>query len=262
MRFSYLVTFALGLLLTLVNSCDEGAPEENFGPETTAEAIYKSQVESLLKLDPFAVKKGQSVHHLETQEIVTSAGPIKNIVKESTFEVLDYEELDISDVITALEKYIDYREEDQYTYEIKHVYYLGKKATEVSSKANIQAFEAKLAPKSLVPLDGEIDEEQILDVTFHNLKKTQVVMVPPEKVLKDGRCRDLSPCEIKADLLTYDVVFHLDDGSSQSHQLEWYFSHQVPFFAGVLKQCATTLVPSNDLRVLVKQCREVIDFQF
>ena len=150
--------------------------------------------------------------------------------------------------------------QESFTYAFKNVLALPQKNQEAIKSYRFKKKLAKTLGLSPLANNRKVTEAEIEGVSFHNLAKREVILVPPELVLESEDCRGLSPCEIKADLITYDIVFHLSDGSRQKHQLEWYISPTVPFFAGILKQCATTLVPIEDLRVLVKQCLEVVDF--
>ena len=95
---------------------------------------------------------------------------------------------------------------------------------------------------------------------FRNLKKSEVVLVPPQKVKEAKNCKNIKGCRLIADRITYDIVFLMENDQTQTHNIEWLISSEVPFFAAILKQCASTLVPVDNLRVLVKQCNEVVDF--
>ena len=104
--------------------------------------------------------------------------------------------------------------------------------------------------------------QEIEKVTFHDLVVKTENSRPPETVAKLEDCGGIENCEIEITKISYEVVFHFSDEKIQKHQVEWHLSPDVPFFASVLEQCATTLVPIDNLRVLVKQCEKVRDFQF
>lgn len=257
---SLLWVILLSLNSVFILSCEKEKKSSGLGPQVEAIEIETAQNTSLSKLDPYAVKQGQRVHKIETQEIVTSQGPMKSLTKESATEIIQLENLEDVRLLTTVKKEVDLK--DNFTYEFKNVLALPQK---VEQALKSYSFKKQIAKAfEISPYSGyrKVTEPEIEGVSFHNLAKREVVLVPPQLVQESKDCRGLSPCEIKADLITYDIVFHLTDGSKQKHQLEWHISPNVPFFAGVLKQCATTVVPLDDLRVLVKQCIEVVDFNF
>jgi len=81
-------------------------------------------------------------------------------------------------------------------------------------------------------------------------------------VKSEPDCKGIEGCRMTADMITYDVVFQMSDSSIQKHTVEWYVSPDAPYFAGIMKQCATTLLSVESARVLLKQCEEVVDFDF
>ncbi|MCJ8278004.1 MAG: hypothetical protein MJK18_14275 [Bdellovibrionales bacterium] len=242
--------FILGLLISLLFlnlSCDQKKEDPGLGPQVNVIDIEIAQDQSLSKLDPYTV----------TQEVLTSQGPVKSISNESTIEVVDVENNPDARLITTLQKVLDLTAKDKFVYEVKNVFALSPIFEAPASRLKEQLNES-FSVASLSK--AQVYEAQIQGVSFHNLKTQQVVLVPPSIVKDSSDCRGLDPCEIPSDLISYDVVFHLEDGTQQKHSIEWFISTKVPFFAGILKQCATTLVPVEDLRVLVKQCDEVVDF--
>lgn len=258
MKKTFSTLLLMSALLTLTSSCEKEKKESGLGPQAQASDINAAQNKSIGKLNPYTVQKGQLIHKIETQEIITPQGPIKSVAKETTTEVTDVEDFTDAKLLTTLKKVLDYTDKDKFVYEVKNVFALAPEqkslSTEIAQKT-AQTFEVH--PYAT---HRKVTESEIEGVSFHNLRESEVVMVPPELVKESEDCRGLSPCEIKSDLITYDIVFHLSDGSTQKHQLEWFISANVPFFAGILKQCATTLVPIENARVLVKQCTEVVDF--
>ena len=254
-----LLSLCLALLL---GSCEQKAPQNELGPATTADAIGAAQRQSLLKLNPDQVKEGQSTHIAETQEVITSDGPIHGLLKEWTLEVAQREDFKSFFEITTLKKEIDYSTEDKPVFEFKNVFIIEKDNLKNHQAHKVRTLAEKLSQAQYSELTTKKSAPEITEVSFHNLATQRVVMNPPENVSNSPDCRGLNPCKINADRIAYDIVFHFSDGSTRKHQIEWFISSEVPFFSAVLKQCATTLVPVEDVRVLVKQCQEVVDFSF
>jgi hypothetical protein len=233
---------------------------------TEATLVSKGAIEALQRyyissLDPYSVKEGQMVHVIETQEVITSQSPIKNLSKEWLIEVSQLENSPEQRLLTVLKKVTDKTYDELFVYEFKNVYSL----PQVTS----QDFIDELGVKSDIPSpiydkvkQYATDENTKIDgIAYQNLKTREVSLIPPKKVAEHETCQDIPNCHIKANLITYDIIFLFSNGKQQSLNVEWYISTEVPFFAGLLKQCTTTLVPVDKARVLVKQCSEVVDFK-
>ena len=151
---------------------------------------------------------------------------------------------------------------ENFNYEFQNVYSLELSTTlELMDQLNGNYY----SPQSLIRQFEENDKSadvEVEGVAFQNLSTTEAVLVPPELVKSANNCKGLKDCRIRADIITYDIVFLLSDNSTQRHKVEWHISADVPFFAGIMKQCAATVLPVDNQRVLVKQCREVVDFDY
>lgn len=249
------------LLVTVFNlSCGREATENSRGPQTTPQAIQAVQVKALNKLDPYSIYLGQKVHKIETQEVISSQAPIRGLSKEWITEVVEVENEPGVRLLTTVKQVTDHIKDKNFTYEFKDVYQLPIiENTQLLDQLHRKFY---LLKNQIVKQtnDDTNSASEIEGVAYHNLQSREVRLVPPQKIQDAENCKGLSDCRINADLISYDVVFLFANGESQSHTVEWYISTDVPFFAGLLKQCATTLIPVESLRVLVRQCSEVIDY--
>ncbi len=261
-------TYTYGLLFLLVLGCiKEPRPSSPLGPPTTVEEIEFVQSKSISKLDPYSVEPQQRVHGIETIEVISSQNPIKNLSQEWVVEVTEVENFENRRLLTTLKSVSDKTLTDQFVYEVKNVYAIPQlQGFQILQPLKINSEELLSFLKEQNQKNSELNsfnqaEDSIEGIAFHNLKSQEVTLKAPPRVQKSKDCQGLSQCQMSADKITYDVVFLFNSGKTQTHNVEWFISHQVPFFAGILKQCATTIIPVDSARVLVKQCSEVVDFK-
>lgn len=247
----------------LILGCEQKSQEDELGPPVAMEDILKAQQQSLSRLDPYTVKVGERVHKIETQEVFSTQGSMKHLSKEWVTEVSEVNFFDFFREIVILEQISDRDWDSDFIYEVRDVYTLPEpqRVAPLTAKQH-QVYQVNKVIEQLRAQELETRQLFVEDMSFHNLKSLKVVLRPPELVKNHGQCKGLNPCELPADLITYIVAFQMSDGSQQRHTVEMYVSDKAPFFAGIMKQCATTLVPIEDARVLVKQCDEVVDFDF
>lgn len=254
--------FGSFLIPFLILACEGKVPSNQLGPATSSRAIERAQIDSLSKLNALETNSGQLVHIAETQEITTSDGPIYGLLKEWTTKVTQRIDFKPYIELTTIKKVLNHNIEGKPIFEFKSVLTIDKNDLKSHQAFKPETLAKKLSQKKYQGLQTKNSEPKITDVSFHNLSVQNVVLTPPELVVNSPDCRGLSSCQINADRIAYDIVFHFSDDSTRSHQIEWLISSEVPFFSSILKQCATTLVPVDDVRVLVKQCQEVVDFSF
>ncbi len=254
-------TLTLGAVLFLF-ACEREVPQTNLGPQVSAQDIFNAQNKSLSRLDPYTIKKGQRVHKTETQEILSGQGPLKQMTKEWVTTVVEMNNEETFREIVTLQEVSDIEWEADFIYEFKNVYYLQQidalRALDTLNQNSYQLNKMieKLRPKELT------NNVEVTGVAFHNLQTRKVPLSPPQLVKNGPDCKGIKGCRMDADLITYDVVFQMSDSSIQKHTVEWYVSPDAPYFAGIMKQCATTLLSVESARVLLKQCEEVVDFDF
>lgn len=244
---------ALALLVVAICSCQKKRtlPADN---ATTPEKILAAQDEALAKLDPYKIQSGQKVYKIESQEIFSSQEPIKALSKEWITEVTEIENSQFLRLITTNQQVVDHLKDKDFVYEFKNVLTLDQPEI-ISSQQEMGLYE--LFPNSL---RQSSESSEINSVSFQNLQVSEVTLVPPEAVAKASNCKNIQNCRIRADRISYDVLYRADDGNIVRFKNEWLISNQVPFFASILRQCVTNLVPYESQRLLVKQCREVVDF--
>lgn len=251
------------LLALFLLGCEDSPQQDELGPAVEMGDILDAQQKSLSKLDPYSVKEGERTHKIETQEVFSTQGSMKHLSKEWVTQVTEINHFDTYRELVILEKVSDREWDDDFIYEFKDVYFLPENldVRQLSAKQH-NLYQLNKTIERLRAQESESHPVEITEMTFHNLNTNQVVLSPPELVKNHEQCKGLKPCQLTADMITYDVVFKMSDDSQQKHTVEMYVSDQAPFFSGIMKQCATTLVPIDQARVLVKQCDEVVDFDF
>ena len=218
------------------------------------------QGQAISKLDPYSMSSGQTVHQIETQEVISVGGSQKFLSQEWTTEITDVSDLEQVLEITTRKRVINHQKDKNFVYEFKDVYSLQLNSVlSVLDQLNQESYSNESIIKQLTE-NSESEPAEIEGVAYQNLVSQQVQLSPPELVKKAPNCKGLKDCQIVADQITYDVLFLMSDQTTQRHKVEWLISPDVPFFAGILKQCSTAVVPVENARVLVKQCREVVDF--
>lgn len=237
-------------------------PTKTAANYTSVSAIERAQNKSLSKLNPYSIEKGQWIHFIETQEVISSQGSNSFLSKEWTTEVGQAEDLPEGPMITLFRKVTDYLLDEDFVYEFKEV--LQFLPPEPVNQQSLNPL--KDGYHTLSQTVGRLKEQnerqnEITGISYQNLQVKRVVISPPEKVKNLPDCASISDCKLEGEQITYDVVFLFEDESTQRHTVEWLISAEVPFFAGLLKQCTTSFVPVDNLRVLVKQCRDVVDFK-
>jgi len=254
----YISLLLVAGLMTL--SCQRKVGKSSFGALTSQKAIAEAQNRAISKLNPYLVEKDQRIHTVETQEIMSSQGPAKFISKEWVTTVSDVQNFTDARFLTTNKIVTDRAWDENFIYEFKNVYSLEQvEKLQLLDQLNQNNYSLKSVVQGLMD-KSDLEEVDVKGISFHNLAERPVTLVPPQLVKEAENCKGLVDCQIKADLITYDVVFLLSDGSTQVHNVEWYISANVPFFAAILKQCATTVIPVENVRVLVQQCTEVVDF--
>lgn len=249
-----------GLLLSTL-ACEKKAQEHSRGPQSSKSAIEALQRAYTSKFDPYTIDVGQKVHRIETQEVITSQAPIKNLSKEIFIEVTELENFSDERLITTLRKVNDKITDANFTYEFKNVYSLPQLSSfQLMNQLSDVTHSIHTLTESLMEQSTKKQEIKIKGIAYHNLKTHITTLKPPQLVQESPDCAGLKDCKINADKLTFDIVFLLSNGKTQVSNVEWFFSSEVPYFAGILKQCATTLIPVDNARALVKQCNEVVNF--
>lgn len=251
--------FALILCFAMTVGCDKKLPNRDIGPQVSADEINIMVEKRLNQMNPYTIQLNQSTHKLESQEVITSGGVIRSYTKEWTTDVTELEEKK-GDVLVTTLKMVHEKENGEFIYEVKNVYAFPQLQTRSlleQLEKNDEGMENLVSELQQKAAEKEVT---IVGVAYHNLKEKNVSVIPPPLVKNTKDCKGIPNCRINAYHITHDIVFLLSNGKTQTHNVEWVISAEVPFFAGVLKQCTSSLVPVNQVRVLVKQCREVVNF--
>lgn len=240
---SLIILAALSLTLW---GCNKKEETKNWGPEIPIEEVRKTQTEALSILDPQKIKQGEFAYFIKTQELFSSQTPSSLLIEEEAITVT--ERLDFSDYfsITTIRESIDHLENNSPHNKFKDVYQI-----------------AKDAPKQkLSQLNDDISPIEEPKISFHNLRVEKVRLPRPSKVIEREPCPAGKNCDIDATRILYDVVITETGKDPQSNQAELIISAQVPFFAGVLRSCITTVAAIDEVRPFVRQCKALYDYQW
>lgn len=252
-------TLFLILIISLL-SCDKKPINNNSGTPTSKSEIAAAQQQSLDKLDPYQIKQGQKVHFVDSQEIINGSNPIRTYNKEWVTEVTQLENSTAERVITTYKTVVDKHWDKDFSYTFKSVYHFPQMTNfELLDQLEDNRYQLNTLVQKLIE-QKEVTEKSIQGIAYLNLKQKKVTVVPPQLVKNTKNCKGIKDCRLEADSITFDIVFLLNTGETQTHNIEWLISSDVPYFASILKQCAATVVAVDNLRVLVKQCTEVVDF--
>jgi|GEM_PF-2229038 len=222
--------------------------------------IQQAQRDALAELEPNQIQSGEVAYFVETQEVVTTEGPLINLVSEWTTEVTNTKAEGGFLFLTTIKTMVDHNETEKPIFKFEDEF-----AFEAITQETHKAVEQNPLSLKLMEKDEATQKSlgsRILKVTYHDLQIKKSFEPPPVAVTKSKDCSRIENCEIEMTTIDYEVVFHFADSTIQKHQIQWKISPDVPFFATILSQCATTLVPLDNLRVLVKQCQKVRDFKF
>ncbi len=253
---SLILMICAGALL----SCEREPVPTTYGPPTTESAIKSARDRMIAKLNPYTIQQGQRVHSIESQQVISSQSPVKLLSKEWVTEVVDVSELETERSLTTHKTVTDKLWDKDFIYKFKTAYSLQKvESLDLLDQLDEKRLHLSSTVANLAEANG-IEKATVKGFGYSNLSERRVTLVPPQLVKEAENCKGLPGCRIEADQLTYDIVFLLDDGTTQTFNIEWLVSNQVPFFAGLLKDCNTTVAKIESLRVLVKRCTEVVDF--
>jgi hypothetical protein len=249
----------VGLLSFGLLSCerDREAPI-NLG--VSEKTIIAAQEKYLNELNPYTIEQGQRVHSIETQELITAQGPQKIVTKEWTTEVIEVDNDPETRFIKTHKQVIDRTWDEDFIYEFKSLYFL----RQIDSLQLLDQLDLnRLSMSSLISRSlkaNQVASEEVDGISFQNLNEQEVMLVPPELVKNSENCKGIPDCRIPANVMTYDIVLRMKDGTRRTQKIEWIISGEVPYFASLLKDCASTVLTIEGIRVLIKQCSEVVDF--
>ena len=168
----------LGVGVFCVLSCDRPKDTSNeFGDITSPEQIQKAQSDAIATLSPNSVEVGQRVHGIETQEVLTTQGPLQNLVSEWQTEVTEKEDFDDYVLFTLHRRVIDHGETDKPIYDFKHI--VGFAKTETRTPQDVKDLSLSYKLFSSDTPAAKSDKIEILDVTFHNLQNKMITVAPP-----------------------------------------------------------------------------------
>jgi hypothetical protein len=120
---------------------------------------------------------------------------------------------------------------------------------------------AKNAPDEV--LRATVHSLDTSTATYHNLVISTSMVAPPASVQTRTNCVGLTNCLIQVTTVDFDQVTNDGTSDDRSH-FTFQLSPTVPYFARQLNECVTAMIDAGDgiNKVLVTQCKPVIDFTF
>ncbi len=270
-----------GLLLTssfLFLGCqgDEGQPVD-YGPETPQASIDDALNKPLATVDPTQIQLGQYVDILQTQVL---AGQVYNTTGEIGRTVVDRQETDTDITFKILEKVATYSDQKVISRELIRSAQKNVPGTKTTSAHpnEVDTFHAsslwipdifsqdRKNPfiNSMINLlinNVSASATDPVKVTYHNLKVSQGLADPPAAVQKQANCGGVANCKIELHKVSFDMVVWKSDPPDKIHR-EFALSPQVPFFANLMSECDSLLVPVGDVKTLVTLCSDVDNFRY
>lgn len=98
--------------------------------------------------------------------------------------------------------------------------------------------------------------------TFHNLNVSVASVAPPLAVQQQPGCGGVPNCKISVSKISFDMLVWNDPATPDKIHREFSISGEVPFFANVMSECDSLLVPVGTLKSLVTLCSDVTNFRF
>ncbi len=99
-------------------------------------------------------------------------------------------------------------------------------------------------------------------MTFHNLITANSVEAPPLAVQQQANCGGIPNCKIKVSKVAFDMLVWNNPTTPDKIHREFAISGDVPFFANVMSQCDSLLVPVGKIKTFVTLCSDVTNFRF
>lgn len=104
------------------------------------------------------------------------------------------------------------------------------------------------------------------DVTCHNLKTSEGVMLPPATVASRENCGGIPGCQIRFKKVAFDLVVNFTEENTNTVRsekviYEMTFSPDVPYLSRLMEFCYQGMVPTATQKVLVKICNKVQNFE-
>lgn len=98
--------------------------------------------------------------------------------------------------------------------------------------------------------------------TFHNLVVTTALVPPPDSVKTQTNCGGVPHCLINVTNITFDMLGWTNATTPNKIHRVFTVSGDVPFFANVMSECDSLLVPNGTVKTLVTLCSDVTNFRF
>ncbi|MBY0317026.1 MAG: hypothetical protein K2Q26_16020 [Bdellovibrionales bacterium] len=238
-----------GILMGILLACDKKDQSQNWGPEVAVEEILKAQTEALALLDVQKIQKGEFAYFIKSQELFSSQLPSSLLIEEEAITVVEREDFEDYFSITTVREVVDHLAEGKPTYKYKDVYGILKNPEPPPDEVE--------EPQ---PVEDGDEPTSSVKVTFHNLRVTKIMVPRPLKVEEREPCPVANACDLEATQILYDIVVQEAGKETQKNQAELVLSDKVPFFAGVLRSCVTTVAAIDDARPFVRQCKSIYDY--
>ena len=259
----------------VVFSCqgDEGKPVD-YGPAVPQAAVDNALNTPLGASDPLKIQMGQFVDVVQTQIL---EGQAYQTTGEIGTTVVGRDEQPTQIVFTILEKTVNYSDNKVIARELTRIANKNSAtdpATPVASPAPSPApIPAPAHASKIIRQSTSTPEYQKIyskifaaatstPVTFHNLIVSNVSEDPPDAVKQQANCGGVTACKINVSKISFDMLVWNDPKTPDKIHREFSISGDVPFFANVMSECDSFLVPVGTVKTLVTLCSDVNNFRF
>ena len=254
---------------------DEGQPVD-YGPQSSVEAVDAELAKPLASVDPTQIQLGQFADIVQSQVL---AGQVYNTTGEIGRTVVDRQESTTDITFKILEKAATYSDQKVISRELIRTAQkaAGTKSTSTSpSEGDIFRASSLWMPTMFSQdrknpfVDKMINyitqnimaaDAPPVKITYHNLKVSVVQADPPAAVRAQANCGGIAGCKIETHQISFDMLVWKSDPPDKIHR-QFAMSAQVPFFANLLSECDSLLVPVGEMKTLVTLCSDVDNFRF
>ncbi len=258
------LTLLIPALLALLISGCKVKDEQNFGPETGAEAIRQELGKAFVEYDPNSMKVGEWAQLDQTQQLNGSLILISDMAQS----VVVREDEPTEATFRAVENRRFFDSNLQITKKVDTEFSIvfNKEASASSASSASQKTVSDLFGDPIYRINQDIKEMQARGedgtMTYHNLKTSITLEPPPAAVAGSADCATYFPnCQIRVYNIAFDMVFW-ENGKGEVLQREYKVSPDVPYLSAVVSECLAGLVPVENQRIFVKECTQAKNFKF
>ena len=257
---------------------DEGAPVD-YGPAVPQASIDKALNAPLANVDPLKIQLGQFTDIIQSQTIAAKAYQTTGEVG-TTVVALDDQATQI--VFTIIEKTVSYSDNKIVARELTRIAQKPPIPAVVTPQQSAQG--PRLNSHWYFDVFSQNRKDPFINnmilfmnkyltvlaetpmatkpTSFHNLSIHSSAEAPPAAVQKQTNCGDVPGCKINLTKVSFDMLVWSDPSGPDKIHREFLLSPDVPYFANVMSECDSLLVPVGNMKTLVTLCSDVVNFRY